>query len=421
MEENNYRFSVGVLVLASAIIGALLLVFFGAIPNFLVDRYRVTINFPRAPGVAKDTPVRKSGVQIGRVVSIKLLDGDAGVNLHLELDRNVTLLQGDRCQIAIESFITQDAVVEFIPLSREPSDMELLRRFDGVAGGVSNGMLDPEERQLANTVMSNGDFIRGGTVKGDPFDVLVNVQGDLATMLTSVEKASRKIESLAGTVEDAVTGGRGQVREVIDRVKGAIDNVNGTLSSINRIAVQIDNSKIPEAIAEGVGRLPAVFDEARATLEQTQRILSSFEEFSKSIEGVGGEFVGIGDRAQEVLQNANTAIQHIGDIAEPFAARADILAASAATTLQDLDGLLIQLRKFADRLNSGDGTIARLIEDDQLYFDLVGTVRNVRQLTQRLQPIADDVRIFTDKIARDPSQLGVRGALQGRPVGAGIK
>ncbi len=27
------------------------------------------------------------------------------------------------------------------------------------------------------------------------------------------------------------------------------------------------------------------------------------------------------------------------------------------------------------------------------------TVRNVRQLTQRLQPIADDVRIFTDKIA----------------------
>ncbi len=117
--------------------------------------------------------------------------------------------------------------------------------------------------------------------------------------------------------------------------------------------------------------------------------------------------------------NANTAIKHVGDITEPFAERADELAAGAATTLQDLDGLLIQLRRFTDRLNSGDGTIARLIEDDQLYFDLVGAVRNVRQLTQRLQPIADDVRIFTDKIARDPGQLGVRGALQGRPVGRG--
>ncbi len=421
MEENNYRFSVGVLVLASAIIGALLLVFFGAIPNFLVDRYRITINFPRAPGVAKDTPVRKSGVQIGRVVSIKLLDGDAGVNLHLELDRNVTLLQGDRCQIAIESFITQDAVVEFIPLSREPSDVELLRRFDGVARGVSNGVLDPEEKQLANTVMANGDFIRGGTVKGDPFDVLVNVQGDLATMLTSVEKASRKIESLAGTVEDAVNGGRGQVRDVIDRVKGTVDNVNSTLSSINRIAVQIDNSRIPEALAEGVGRLPAVFDEARSTLEKTQRILASFEEFSQSIEGVGSEFVGIGDRAQEVLSNANTALRHIGDITEPIADRADTLVADAASTLQNLDGLLIQLRHFSNRLTNSDGTISRLLDDDQMYFEFVQTIRNVRQLTQRLQPIADDVRIFTDKIARDPGQLGVRGALQGRPNGAGLK
>jgi phospholipid/cholesterol/gamma-HCH transport system substrate-binding protein len=421
MEENNYRFSVGVLVLASAIIGALLLVFFGAIPNFLVDRYRITINFPRAPGVAKDTPVRKSGVQIGRVVSLKLLDGDAGVNLQLELDRNVTLLQGDRCQIAIESFITQDAVVEFIPLAREPSDIDLLRRFDGVAGGVSNGVLDPEEKQLANTVMANGDFVRGGTVKGDPFDVLVNVQGDLATMLTSVEKASRKIESLAGTVEDAVNGGRGQVRDVIDRVKGTVDNVNSTLNSINRIAVQIDNSRIPEALAEGVGRLPAVFDEARATLQQTQRILASFEEFSQSIEGVGSEFVGIGDRAQEVLGNANTALQHIGDITEPIAARADTIVADAASALQNLDGLLIKLQHFTNRLNSGDGTISRLIEDDQMYFEIVQTVRNVRQLTQRLQPIADDVRIFTDKIARDPGQLGVRGALQGRPTGAGLK
>ncbi|MDZ4849827.1 MAG: MlaD family protein [Pirellulaceae bacterium] len=417
MEENNYRFGVGVLVLAAAIVGVLLMAFFGAVPNFLIDHYRVTINFPSAPGVGPDTPVRKNGVNIGRVVAVKLLEDNAGVNLDLELERSYKIRHGEKCQISIASYITQEAVVEF----RKSTDEELLARFDGATGGVGNHMLDPEERELAMTVMSNGDLVQDGVVKGDPFDVLVNVQGDLGKMLTAVERASQKVESLAGTVEDAVTGGRGQVRDVIDRVKGTIDNVNGTLASINRVSVQIENSRIPEAIAEGVERIPELFDEARGVLQQTQRILASFEEFGKSIEGVGGEFVGIGDNAQEVLQNANVALRHIGEFTEPLAENADSLIGDAGQVLRNLDASLTLLREFAQRLNNGKGTVARLIEDDQLYFDVVNAVRNVRALTQRLQPIADDVRIFTDKIARDPGQLGVRGALQGRPIGAGLK
>ncbi len=59
MDENNYRFSVGVVVLASILIGVLMLVFFGAVPNFWSIAIEFTINFPRAPGVEKDTPVRK--------------------------------------------------------------------------------------------------------------------------------------------------------------------------------------------------------------------------------------------------------------------------------------------------------------------------------------------------------------------------
>lgn len=417
MDENNYRFGVGVLVLAAVIVGVLLMVFFGAVPNFLVDRYRVTINFDGAPGVGQDTPVRKNGVDIGRVVDVKLLDDNAGVNLTLELDRKVKIRQGEKCQIAIGSYITQDAIVEF----RKSTDVELLKRFDGAAGGVSNGILDPEERELAMTIMSDGDLVQDGVVKGDPFDVLINAQGDLGKMLTAVERASQRVESLAGTVEDAVTGGRGQVREVIDRVKGAIDNVNGTLTSINRVAVQIENSRIPEAIAEGVERLPVLFDEARNVLQQTQRILASFEEFSKSIQDVGQEFVGIGDSAKEAVENANIALKNIGEFTGPLAENAESLVGDAGNMIKNLDALLIDLRQFSYRLNSGDGTIARLIEDDQLYFEFIQTIKNVRALTQRLQPIADDVRVFTDKIARDPGQLGVRGALQGRPIGAGLK
>ena len=47
----------------------------------------------------------------------------------------------------------------------------------------------------------------------------------------------------------------------------------------------------------------------------------------------------------------------------------------------------------------------------EVYNDLAQAANNVNRLTQDLRPIIDDVRVFTDKIARHPEQLGVRGAL----------
>ena len=37
---------------------------------------------------------------------------------------------------------------------------------------------------------------------------------------------------------------------------------------------------------------------------------------------------------------------------------------------------------------------------------------NVEQITNDLKPIVADARVFTDKIARHPEVLGVRGAIK---------
>ena len=62
MDEQGYRFGVGVLVVASLVIAIILILFFGAAPNLFTERYLVTIRFDAAPGVTTDTPVRKNGV-----------------------------------------------------------------------------------------------------------------------------------------------------------------------------------------------------------------------------------------------------------------------------------------------------------------------------------------------------------------------
>jgi phospholipid/cholesterol/gamma-HCH transport system substrate-binding protein len=397
MEESGYRFGVGVLVVASAIIGILLVVFFGAIPNFWVDRYSVTINFPAAPGVAIDTPVRKNGVKVGRVAGVTLRPGDEGVDLALEMEGQHEIRQGEAVRIGTGSLITGDAIVEFVPATEE----SLLARFDGMSGMPKDGQLQPTEREIGTTLMKDGDYISGGFVKSDPLATIGDLQGNFTTTLSAIERASNKIESLAGSMEDVVGNGRGELRDVIDKTKVTIDNFNRTLDSIEGVFNRIEQSGLPDALANSVEKLPGVFDEADRVLKQTKATLRSFEEAGVT---------------------ASATLKNVQEFTDPFSGKGEAFSEEVFSTVQNLDALLVDLRRFTTRLNNGQGTVARLIEDEQLYFGLVRTLENIEMMSQQLRPTLDNVRVFSDKIARDPGgQIGVRGALTRRPVGSGIK
>ena len=65
-----------------------------------------------------------------------------------------------------------------------------------------------------------------------------------------------------------------------------------------------------------------------------------------------------------------------------------------------------------------NGSLALLLHDRQLYDHLNRAVTNVDEITRKFKPIVSDLRVFTDKIARHPEKLGVRGAIERSP---GIK
>jgi len=89
--------------------------------------------------------------------------------------------------------------------------------------------------------------------------------------------------------------------------------------------------------------------------------------------------------------------------------------ASIDKTICRLDEVISQAVGFTRALNESQGTLGKLVRDPQVYDDLAQAADNVNRLTRELRPIVNDVRVFTDKIARHPEQLGVKGALDGRP------
>ncbi|MCE3014224.1 MAG: MlaD family protein [Pirellula sp.] len=413
MEENNQRFSVGVLVLAAGIIGVLLVAYFGAVPAFWVERYRITINFRSAPKVTIDTPVRKNGVLIGRVSNVLLGPGDAGVNVTMELEKKYEIQKSEMPLITSESLITGDAVIQFVP----PTPQSLLDRFDGTVGTTRDGILDEPERKAMTDIITEGYYSKGGEVAKDPMEALA-----------SIGPAFQRIDQLVLTIQDAIGGDTGPIRDLSATARTTLNNFNETVSSANRILSQVEDARIPEAVSRGLNLLPEVLKSAQNTLVQTQKTLKGFETFSSSLEGIGTEFEGIGVDVRQAVQNANTAIANIADITEPVKESSDVIVERAVRLMGNLDALAIDLKQFSTRLNSSSGTIAQLIDNPQLYHqttETIGSIRaasaNVQAITARLQPIVDDVRIFTDKIARDPGQIGVRGALSGRTLGTGLK
>jgi len=395
MNEQGYKFGVGVLVVASMVIAVILVLFFGAAPNIFSNRYEVTIRFDSAPGVTTDTPVRKAGVPIGRVRRIQLLED--GVNLTLELDSRYTVRAGEQPRIAKGSLITGDAVVEFIP----PTMQSLIARFDGLAGSPADGILDANERALAEAVLKQDDYYSGGIVVPDPLDALVEMQLSFTKTLESIEGAGEQVTALAADLRNMVGGGDGQFRRLAEKAEMTIDNFNQTLTGFNRV---FNDSRIEFTLDLIANRLPDLINEAEGVMQQTSETLKAFE--------------GVGRAAEETMQN-------VASFTEPFADKGSEFIDEARRSVANLNGLVNDLRLLSGRANSlvarvneGQGTLARLIEDDQLYYSLVNTLNNVELVTRRLQPIIEDARVFSDKVAREPSRLiDLRGAITGQRGG----
>jgi phospholipid/cholesterol/gamma-HCH transport system substrate-binding protein len=417
MEENGYRFGVGVLVLASAMIGVLLIAFFGAVPNLWTDRYRVSFNFPSAPRVTVDTPVRKNGVLIGRVSKVDLLPEDKGVLLTLELERKYEIRKAEVPRVNSGNFVTGDAVVEFL----KASDPSLLARFDGSMGTPADGQLDQMERMASQEIMTDNYYSTGGEVAKDPSDFLSKfdtLEQRFEPVLRSVEQAFNKINDFPAD---------GTVKEFLSKANSALDNTNNTINTINQVATQVRDAELPRLIANSIAVLPDLFREAQATLGQTQRTLRGFEQFSASLEGLGKEFDGIGETVRQAVENANVAIENIAEFTEPLSQNSDRLVQGAVTALADLEVLAKDLRRFTTKINSSRGLLNDVIENPELQFKVMNTLssvqsasRNIQDITQKLQPIVGDARVLSDKLARDPGRV-LRDAIRPRPSGLGVK
>jgi phospholipid/cholesterol/gamma-HCH transport system substrate-binding protein len=383
MDERVLRFRVGVVVVASAIVTVVLVMLFGAWPNMLQPQYTLHIRFPEAPGITVDTPVRKSGVLIGRVSRVELLD-EGGVLVSTNINRNFTLRRNETCRIGTGSLLG-DAVLEFVPAGHD----ELLARFDI----NRDGRLSPEEERLAQEVLTDGDFLSDGIVAANPLRVLVNLEQNISTAFASIQNAGDEVAQVARSINTALDTTDGTVPRLLSKTEMALDGLSETMRTVQNL---LGDEELNGQLQQSLREMPKFIQESRETLAVARTTLESF---------------------QQVSEKAHVNLENLEHFTRPLGQRADELYEEVQRSAIELRRTLTNVAQFSESLRDGQGTIGRLVHDDELYVSITNVVANAEEVSRRLRPIVEDVRIFTDKIARDPSQLGVRGALDRRPSG----
>lgn len=368
MDERILRFRVGVVVVAAALITMFLITLLGAWPNPFTPRNTLHILFPAAPGVTIDTPVRKSGIEIGRVSEMELKD-TGEVLLTLKIDSRYPLRQNEECRIATGSLVTGDAVLEFVPAPKATS----------------------------KELIPDGSYLTNGRVESDPFEIIADLQGQLQPALRSIETAGNEVGKLANTMNTLLGSNDNELGGIVKKTDQALDNFNKAMVNINAL---VGDDVLRSRLTESIEKLPEVLDQSRNTLADMQSTLQKF-----SLVAV---------RAEKNLAN-------VEDFTAPLGQKGEAIVQNIVDSTASINELLANFAELSQSLKNKDGTVGQLINNPELYERLNRTLAEIELVVRKLEPIVNDVRVITDKVARDPGQMGVRGILDRRPTGAGQK
>ncbi len=399
MDERIIQFRVGIVVICAALIVGILIFLFG---EGWTPQYTVYVEASKTPGVMKNTPVRKHGVLIGRVNKVE--SKEKSVLLTLKINRDEKLYESDVCMIGTASLLG-DAVLDFVPGDIEPSANELA---DGTTL-IEQRLIDPNHEGFSPVV-----------VKTNPLELAelgVKLEEKLTGTLDSITRAGNRVDSvgkdiqgITGAFQEAFGGDDSDAKkffkkftELSDKADLALTNFNKMMDSVNNV---VGDEKVQANIKQTIENLPTLISSAEEVMQEASETVKSFRDISKQVEinleNLEPFTKALGEDGAKIIQEIEESMQGV-----------ELL-------IDEINTAASEVTKFLRAVNSSDGSLNRLIKDPQLYKNINEAIRNIRDITVKIQPLLKDVRYITDGVARDPGGI-LRSAIQRRPPNTGYK
>lgn len=381
------QFRVGVLVLLTGLFLFLLVMIIGAMPDLGARSYTIHVQFESAPGVQIDTPVRKSGVLIGRVTQVSLdkrtVFVTARIKQEYKIYRNETIMVNS-------ASLFGDAVLDVVKKNPDPRTEETdhvpVSYRETPTGVMLVSFAQPTELTAKDDDAIGGDEVFWGETATNPLQVLVNLEDDVEQTLSRLSDASDNVGLLASGINTVLTGEDQKLSKLINGAERSFTEVSTAMNSLNKL---VGDPVLKRDLERALSQIPELVHDMRIAADGMRRMAVS----------------------------AETNLDNLRGFTEPLGESGPELVANLTLSTRNLDQMLAQVAGITEAISDRQGTVGQLIYNRDIYDRLDRAVENIEEITVKAKPIVKDIRTFTDKIARDPRQLGIKGALDRRQTG----
>lgn len=315
------------------LIGIILLVYMslrvGGIQFGRAEGYTLYVKFDSAAGLDKDASVSVAGVEVGRVTDITLKDNKAHLTLRIKPDVRVG---SDFTALLTTKGLLGERYLELIPGS---PNAPLLKEGDEITRTTSYADIDK-----LITILSD--------VSGDIKEVTVtlrNVIGgpegetSLRGILKNVEEISYRVNRLVAKNDETLDDIFGNIQKftTLLRVEGP------QISAELRDAV----ANLNESLTRTSNNLNALIDENRGDLRE-------------GVENLKIAAV----KLQETMDAVNRVVEEIGP---------------------EVTQTVSSVGSIARKIDSGEGTIGKLVNDDETHENLNKTVTGINRFLEKTE------------------------------------
>ena len=355
MNERQQEFRVGLMAIA-AVSAAVIMVFkFGEIGNSLRSGTRIGIVMTNASGVMPQSSVQMSGIRIGQVEATRLIADGRGVLVTVRIDHEFTFLNDSTAQV--EQSLLGDAAIQIVP----GTEGEPIKEGDRIAGRAAADLMavvNRVEKRLDATLASFESTGQQWSRLGQNLNQILEATGPDG--VSTMQQSALALEQFTKTMRAA----------------------EETLASAGSL---ISDPRYQKQLQATLEALPELLNETRGTL--------------KAVNGVIRE-------VDSTVANLNTAT-------EPLANQSPQMVARLNKSLANIETITADLAEVSRLMNENDGSLKRLATDPTMYRNLNSTSASLASLLQNLRPVVRDLQVFSDKVARHPELLGVRGIVRG--------
>ena len=370
------------------------------------DTYSVYVHMDNVAGLLEGSPVQVSGIKIGEVREIELVDNRA--RLRLEVYKRYRLYSDSKATIKSLGILGD----KYIDVNPGTPTQVPLKEGDTIIFVIPGSDLDSLV-DTAAVILRDVQAVTGtlrDTLGGDPgrerlnalLDELVAAAANLNKFTIVLERVMRDNEQTlgrtAGNLEDATGGLRRIIEDNESGLQSIVNKLEGFSGNIERISA--DNEAGLREIVGSLNRFTTNIERITAENEQgIKQTIDNLAGFSAELEAL----------VAENRQALDTIVAQFGTFTDALATDGPEITGNARGILEEnrtllkssianldrsfekLDATMSNLNQVTGKLERGEGTIGKLINDETTVEELNSALTGINKFLTDLNRLKLDI------------------------------